>query len=97
MPVKNTPQTMLFELRHAAASGVSYLFGTMHVRDGRAFGHFEKAKEAIVKCARFAAEFNLREADPAAFELSTRMPDGQTIDGLLTKPVFKKLEKRLLN
>ncbi len=97
MPVKNTPTTMLFELRHPAAPAPSFLFGTMHVRDERAFAHFEKAKTALEKCARFAAEFNLRDADHAVFTASTRLPVGQMLDALLTKPAFKKLEKRLMS
>lgn len=96
MPVKNAPKTMLFKLEHANAPAASYLFGTVHVRDQRAFTFFEKAKSAIEKCDRFAAEFDLRDANPDVFQMATHLPDGQTIDGFLTKPLFKKLEKRMM-
>jgi uncharacterized protein len=95
MPVKNAPKSLLFRLSHPEAANDSYLFGTIHLRDIRAFKHFEKAKNALEKCTRFAAEFNLADADSAAIENASQLPDGKTIADFLTPSIMKKLEKRL--
>jgi uncharacterized protein len=95
MSVKNTPKTLLFRLSHPEAARDSFLFGTIHLRDQRAFEHFEKAQIALKKCTRFAAEFNLADADSDAIENASRLPDGKTITDYLTPSIFRKLEKRL--
>ncbi len=87
--------TMLFEVRPPGSEAASYLFGTVHARDRRAFAHFEKAKLAIERCERFAAEFDLRDANPFVFHAASALPEGRSLADFLTKPVFKKLEKRL--
>jgi len=74
---------------------VSYLFGTMHVRDQRAFRLLESAYAAIDDCEALALEFDLgavQGLDPGLLQL----PPGQTLDSLLPERKFQKLRRFLL-
>ena len=83
--------TLLWQLKHRDREGYSYLFGTMHVRDGKAFRFVDQAKEKILSCEAFATEFNFAEAEHSNI-LPTQLPDGMTISQLLTKRQYQKLQ-----
>jgi uncharacterized protein YbaP (TraB family) len=70
----------------------SYLFGTMHVRDLRAFGWLETAKQHLAECEVFATEFDFSDADEAALATALQLPNGATLDMLLKPGVWKTLE-----
>lgn len=74
----------------------SYLFGTMHVRDKRAFALLEQVCRCIDECEALALEFDLgavgEDFDPSLLQL----PDGQTLDSLLPDKKFQKLRRFLL-
>ena len=69
-----------------------YLFGTMHVRDKSAFLFADMISDHIRKCKIYAAEMNLEEVDPKVFIEASRLAPGQTIDSLLGKSKYTKLE-----
>lgn len=69
----------------------SYLFGTMHVKDNRAFGGIQSIQECILSCDAFAAEFDLQEADPNRLMEVTVLPAGQSLEQLLNPKVYQKL------
>ena len=87
---------LLWKILDTNLPAPSYVFGTMHVRDQRAFARLDPVLEAIQSCAAFATEFNLEEAklnaDPAALNL----PNGQAIDQLLGEKKYQKARKALL-
>lgn len=87
--------SLLFRLTHPAAPGPSYLFGTMHVRDARAFGQLERVHAALDECAAFAAEFDLHEADAAADPEALYLPDGQTLHDYLNPNQYQRLQRIL--
>ncbi len=70
----------------------SYLFGTMHVRDLRAFEWLEPAKRCVEHCEIFATEFDFSETDPAAIAQVLKLPAGQTLDQLLKPGAWKNLQ-----
>jgi uncharacterized protein YbaP (TraB family) len=74
----------------------NYLFGTMHVRDHRAFRGWDYLVESINSCQQFAAEYNLAEGDATLLQEATRLPDNKTLDGILKPKIFKKLTKIVL-
>lgn len=63
----------------------------MHVREPRAFGGLEEAQRHIAACEVFATEFDFIEADQAALERVLAMPEGATLDGLLSPGAWKSL------
>lgn len=70
----------------------SYLFGTMHVRDLRAFGWLETAQKHIAACEVFATEFDFSDADETALANALRLPNDATLDTFLKPGVWKNLE-----
>jgi len=85
--------TLLWKISGDKLPGDSYLFGTMHVRDERAFLYQTQVYEKIDLCETFATEFSLEEIQTGAQANSMDLPDGQTLDQLLSEKQYQKLEK----
>lgn len=69
----------------------SYLFGTMHVRDLRAFGWLDLAKARMAECSSFATEFDFSETDPVALATALTIPDGKSLADFLSRGAWKSL------
>ncbi len=86
---------MLWRVESAHLPGVSYLFGTMHVKDERVFRRLEAVYKAIDSCDAYAAEFDLQDAgegiDPRLFAL----PEGASLDQLLPAKKYEQLRRVL--
>jgi uncharacterized protein YbaP (TraB family) len=85
---------LVWQVSGGTAVGSSYLFGTMHVKDARAFGRREIVYEKILECDLFGTEIDLDEApsfDPSTFQL----PPGQSLDRLIPEKKYDRL-KRIL-
>lgn len=91
--MKSSKQNLLWRLSHPAAFSDSFLFGTMHVRDRRAFGDLDLVHEAIEHCAAFAAETDLNQFGAFADFRAFQLPDGKTLDQLLPAKKYEKLRK----
>jgi len=93
--MKGNKQSLLWRLEGATLPGPSYLFGTMHVRDRRAFGWLPAVRDRIDRCEVFATEFNLDEVvhyfDPRRLLLS----NGLTLDRLISTHKYEKLRRIL--
>lgn len=70
----------------------SYLFGTMHVRDLRAFGWLDTAKRHLAECEVFATEFDFSETDETALYTALELPGGKSLDEFLKPGVWKILD-----
>lgn len=88
-------QTLLWQISIDGLSGVSYVFGTMHVRDQRVFQRLDKVYAAIESCEAFAAEFNLDAASNLQGLQAFSMPDNQAIENLLSPKKYQKLRQML--
>jgi uncharacterized protein YbaP (TraB family) len=86
--------TVLWQIS-AADLEPSYIMGTMHVRDLRAFQNFEKVKHLIKQCSYYFAEMDLNQAelmqDPKDFILE----DGVNLEILLGVKKYEKIRKAL--
>ena len=71
---------------------VSYLFGTMHVRDIRAFGQLEKIERCLAECAVFATEFDFSDLDQTVLGAALELPQGLLLYELLGKNAWKRLQ-----
>lgn len=71
----------------------SYLFGTMHVRDLRAFGWVEVAKHYLADCEVFATEFDFSESDPVALSAALALPEGKTLAQHLRPRAWRNLSR----
>lgn len=93
--MKASKKTLLWEISGEALPGISYIFGTMHVKDARVFQRLEKVYASIESCEAFAAEFDLQDAgegiDPRLFAL----PEGLALDQLISAKKYHKLRRVL--
>lgn len=88
--------SLLWKLEGKVRSAPSYLFGTMHVRDQRAFQQLSKVYDAIEECDGFAAEFHLEEAGQGIESRLMQLPEGQRISDFFPKNKYQKYRKVLL-
>jgi uncharacterized protein len=89
------PSSLLWRLEREDAPGASFLFGTMHVRDGRAFADLEPVYAAIDACDAFAVEFNLAEAEGEDIASLLQLPEGQTLEQLAGARQYDRLQRTL--
>lgn len=94
---KNKPQnSLLWKIESPKDGKVSYLFGTMHVRDLRAFGWLDLALKYVAECEVFATEFDFSEADPVALATALELPEGKDLQQWLSPQAWKNLDRYAL-
>ena len=86
---------LLWRLDRPGTPGPSYLFGTMHVRDARAFRRREQVYACLAECAAFATEFDLRELEAGSDPDALYLPDGQRLSTLLGERHYARLRRTL--
>ena len=84
---------MLWKIQAPNNGPVSYLFGTMHVRDLRAFGWLDMAKAHLAECEVFATEFDFAETDQAALSAALELPDGKDLQQFLSPQAWRNLDR----
>ncbi len=87
---KKQPQ-LLWQIDKPGLPGTSYLFGTMHVRDIRAFDYQELVCEKILSCDAFATEINLQQAEFLLSEQSMDLPEGQSLADFYSPKKYAKI------
>lgn len=93
---RKTP-SLLWSLHSDQAPGYSYLLGTMHVRDSRAFRQWARVTDYIAECEVFAAEINLDELLAAGFFHPNIQGEATpSFRQLLTDRQLQKLRRSLL-
>lgn len=86
-------QSLLWKIQQPENPQVSYLFGTMHVRDLRAFEWLELAKKHLAECEVFATEFDFSEADPSVLSAALELPGDADLEKLLSPRSWKNLDR----
>ena len=84
--------SLLWRIRPKKGGPDSYLFGTMHVRDLRAFEWYAQAKACLEKCDVFATEFDFSETDHQAINMVVQSTNPQPLDEALKAGAWKNLE-----
>ena len=84
--------SLLWRITPAGGGPASYLFGTMHVRDYRAFGWLQVAQHFLAQCETFATEFDFSETDETALAAALQLPEGKTLDYFLKPGAWKNLD-----
>ena len=93
LPANNA---LLWRLKHPDATGISYLFGTMHVSDERAFGYLDKVMGAISATEAFAAEFDTAEMHQTDTSAAWQLPNGVTLEDILGVRHFPRVRRHIL-
>jgi uncharacterized protein YbaP (TraB family) len=84
--------SLLWEIKSEFAEP-SYLFGTMHVQDEKAFRNIDLIEDCILKCTSFAAEYDLDSGNNFDFEAVSALPDGQKLSDFIKPLIYEKLNK----
>ncbi len=84
--------SLLWRITPADGTAPSYLFGTMHVRDLRAFGWLPLAEATLAECDCFATEFDFTETDPVALSAALALPEGKSLQDFLPRGAWKRLQ-----
>jgi len=82
---------LLWQIDKPDLPGTSYLFGTMHVRDIKAFDYQDLVCEKILTCDAFATEINLNQAEILLSEQSMDLPEGQTLADFYSSKKYAKI------
>lgn len=89
-------RSLLWKIDAPGHPDSSYVFGTMHVKDQRAFANQELVYRKIEACAAFATEFSLEQANQELGANAMDLPEGQTLDQLIPPKTYRKIQKQLL-
>ena len=87
--------SLLWEISGGNTPGISYLFGTMHVKDQRAFSRRQLVYECINTSEVFYTEISLDDAMEGDFSFF-QLPPNQPLDKLLSEKKYQKLRGILL-
>jgi uncharacterized protein YbaP (TraB family) len=94
MPKSNA---LLWSIQHPENKFTSYLFGTMHTNDGRAFLQKDLVISKIDECEVYAAEMSLDQINGDQAPSSTiLLPRGKTINQYYSAKKYAKIRKRIL-
>jgi len=94
--MNNRKNTWLWKITGENLPGDSYLFGTIHSKDLRAFTYLEEALNYLSECDAVATEFNLDEMENRSSADSLNMPPDFSLTKELGPRLIKRLEKLFL-
>lgn len=93
--MKKKKQSLLWQIQSKQIAAPSYLFGTMHIKDQRAFKYNDILYDKIQSCNAFATEFNLDDMPHSNAPNAFLLPKGNSIEQLLGFKKFQKLQRIL--
>ncbi len=76
-------QGLLWKISGNDLDTVSYLYGTMHTTDERAFRFTDEVLPAFERCQAFAMELNMSDVNPGKLVNRLTMDSSHTLKGLL--------------
>jgi uncharacterized protein YbaP (TraB family) len=91
------PAALLWRIVPAQGGDTSFLYGTMHSTDDRAYTHVAMVQEVLPRCAIVAGELDLSGAGNVALGLMDRLmlPAGTELKSLYSRKQWKRLEPAL--
>ncbi len=87
-------QSLLWKIECKDCPGPSYLYGTMHVKDSRAFQFSDSLLPAIESCDLFSLEVAMDSINPMSFLSVVMLPSGKTLKSFYSKKKYKIVEKK---
>ncbi len=92
---KRKKDTLLWKMTHSDTGTVSYVFGSIHLRDERVYFRIDEVKALINKCDVFIAEYPLDDAGSGDVMSALQLPEGKHINSYLPEKKYVKLRKYL--
>ncbi len=93
--MKNNKNSLVWQITPQNTEGgknTSYIIGTMHIRDARAFQFEHLFYEKILSCEAFATEFNLDDIQNNT-DFTLALPDGLQLNKLIKPKTFDKISR----
>ncbi len=90
---KNTLVWQFYKEAENGQSAISYIIGTMHIKDERAFQFESVFFEKILACDIFATEFDLDDAQAYAISSALMLPFGTTLDTIIPTNLYNRINK----
>ena len=92
-----SPKALLWKIDGQGLSRASYVVGTVHSRDARAFRQVPRLLEVMCGQDAVAGELDLTGSMAASLDLATAMmmPAGKQLSDLYTGPEFKRVQKSI--
>ncbi len=90
---KGQQHSLLWEISGNNMQESSYLFGTMHVKDKRAFQFHDSLLLKLKSCKVFAGEIVLDKSTAKELSSDLLLPPGKELKTLLSEKEYKKVKK----
>lgn len=93
VPAQDLHRSLLWQVTRPGMADTSYLFGTMHTRDARAFRFGPEVSRAFLSCEVVAGELDMEETKrlDAAVMNAMFLEKGTTLDRLYNKRDYKQV------
>jgi uncharacterized protein YbaP (TraB family) len=93
VPGQDTQRSLLWQVTRPGMADTTYLFGTMHTRDARAFRFGAEVSRAFITSEVVAGELDMEETKrlDAAVMNTMFLPKGATLDRLYNKRDYKEV------
>ena len=91
--------TLLWRITPATGGSASYLYGTFHTKNDRAFQFTDSVLPAMARCAAVYGELDLKAEQRNAFGLmaAMRLPDDARLEGLFKKKEWAVVQTEMDN
>jgi|ERR1035437_3556053 uncharacterized protein YbaP (TraB family) len=87
--------TLLWEISGNGLSAPSYLFGTIHIADKRAYQFNDSVLPKLNECQAFAMEINMDSVDETSLLGKMMIEDGKTLEDIYSKKDYKMIKAAL--
>lgn len=85
--------SLLWEVRYPESNTISYIFGTMHVKDNVAFERIDSALHYMYRCDAYYGEMDLKASLTEVKFSDYLLPNGNTLKSYLKENHFNKMCK----
>ena len=90
---KYVNNSLLWQITNVETEKVSYIYGTIHLRDESVYFIIDKVKKLIRECDIFMAEYPLDDAGDGKIMEMLQIPDGKHLRDFIPKKKYDKLNK----
>lgn len=94
LPFISYSQSLLWKIEHPDAKEPSYIYGTMHVKDPRAFQFSDSLIPAIQNTKFFALEVNMDSINPFAMLSVIYLPENKSLKNYYSKKKYKIVQDK---
>ncbi|MBK7094425.1 MAG: TraB/GumN family protein [Saprospiraceae bacterium] len=88
--------SLLWKFYKPGSNTISYIYGTIHLRDKRVYFLIDKIKEILNNCDIFIAEYDLEDSGQPDIMHALQLPDNKHLKNYINSKKYDKLKNQLL-